>query len=101
MTSNASVPQAAYPSPICTSAGCPHVGPRLSEVRLKGRAVDEPYAVFQPGGIVHAADRNNFGHVIEDDGGPKVHVRFRNPGTRKKAEPWIDRSLLTLARDSA
>jgi hypothetical protein len=55
---------------------------------------------FQPDDIVHAADQDNFGHVLEDDGGPKVHVHFRNPETAKEAEPWLDRSLLTLARDS-
>jgi hypothetical protein len=31
---------------------------------------------FQPGVIVHAADQDNYGDVIEDNGGPKVHVHF-------------------------
>jgi hypothetical protein len=55
---------------------------------------------YQPGDIVHAADQDNFGHVIEDDGGPKVHVHFRNPESGQEADPWLDRSLLTLAHGS-
>jgi hypothetical protein len=56
---------------------------------------------FRPDDIVHAADQNNFGHVIEDNGGQQVHVRFRNPETGQEAEPWLDRSLLTLASGQA
>jgi hypothetical protein len=55
---------------------------------------------FRPGDIVHAADKNNFGHVIEDDGGPQVQVHFKSPDTGQVAKPWLDRSLLTLASGS-
>jgi hypothetical protein len=71
---------------------------------LAGRPPGKEEAVstnrYQPGDIVHAADQDNFGHVIEDDGGPKVHVHFQNPETGQEADPWLDRSLLTPARGS-
>jgi hypothetical protein len=53
---------------------------------------------FQPGDIVHAADQDNYGRVIQDNCGPQVQVHFRNPESGQEAEPWLDRSLLTLAR---
>jgi hypothetical protein len=55
---------------------------------------------FKPGDVVHAADQSNFGRIIEDHGESDVHVHFRNPETGQEADVWLDRSLLTLARDA-
>jgi hypothetical protein len=51
---------------------------------------------FQPGDRVHAADRDNYGTIIDDDGNPKIPVHFVSPEGHE-ATVRLPRDQLTLA----